>query len=138
IAVAERVLADLGVNPDELVMVDGSGLARKNLVTPNALVAVLTAMARLPHADIYRASLAVAGRSGTLRNRWRGTAVEGRLWGKSGAISRNFALAGYLEPPNHEPVAFAILINNIDERGSVARGIIDDLVLILSELEACG
>jgi D-alanyl-D-alanine carboxypeptidase/D-alanyl-D-alanine-endopeptidase (penicillin-binding protein 4) len=138
IAVAERVLADLGVNPDELVMVDGSGLARKNLVTPNALVAVLTAMARSPHAGIYRTSLAVAGRSGTLRNRWRGTAVEGHLWGKSGAISRNFALAGYLEPPNHEPVAFAILINNIDERGSVARGIIDDLVLILSELEACG
>jgi D-alanyl-D-alanine carboxypeptidase/D-alanyl-D-alanine-endopeptidase (penicillin-binding protein 4) len=138
ITVAEDILANLGVNLDQVVMVDGSGLARKNLVTPEALVTVLAGMARSPHATIYRNSLAVAGRSGTLRNRWRDTPVEGRLWGKSGAISRNFALAGYLEPDNHEPVAFAILINNIDQRGRVARGIIDDLVLVLSELEACG
>jgi D-alanyl-D-alanine carboxypeptidase/D-alanyl-D-alanine-endopeptidase (penicillin-binding protein 4) len=137
VAIARQVLAELGMDVTELVMVDGSGLARKNLVTPQAMVEVMQGMARSPHFPTYRNSLAVAGVSGTLRNRLQDTAAEGRLYGKSGAISRNFALAGYLEPPNYEPLAFSIFINNINARGSTARPIIDDIVLQLAELENC-
>lgn len=137
IAIARQTLQALGVNIDAVVMVDGSGLARKNLITPTAMVDVLQGMARSPYANTYRNSLAVAGSSGTLRNRLRDTPAEGRLYGKSGAISRNFALAGYLEPPNHEPLAFSIFINNINASGSVARPIIDDIVLQLAALEVC-
>ncbi|MEO1094385.1 MAG: D-alanyl-D-alanine carboxypeptidase/D-alanyl-D-alanine-endopeptidase [Cyanobacteria bacterium J06638_28] len=137
IAIALSTLADLGVNPEAVVMFDGSGLARKNLVTPVALVDTLQAMARSPLADTYRDSLAVAGVSGTLRNRFLETPVAGNLWGKSGAISRNFALAGYLEPENDASLVFSILINNIDQRGSTARRLIDDLVLQIAALSAC-
>lgn len=137
IAIAQQTLTELGVNPADVVMVDGSGLARKNLITPAAMVDVLQGMTRSPEADIYRDSLAIAGVSGTLRNRWQDTPVQGRLWGKSGAISRNFALAGYLEPENHPALAFSIFINNIDARGSVTRPIIDEIVLHLAALETC-
>jgi D-alanyl-D-alanine carboxypeptidase/D-alanyl-D-alanine-endopeptidase (penicillin-binding protein 4) len=84
VAIARQVLAELGMDVAELVMVDGSGLARKNLVTPRALVDVLQGMARSPHFSTYRNSLAVAGVSGTLRNRLKDTPAEGRLYGKSG------------------------------------------------------
>lgn len=137
LAIARRSLQELGVDPAAIVMVDGSGLARKNLVTPAAMVDVLQAMARSPHADTYQASLAVAGVSGTLRHRFRDTPVAGRLWGKSGAISRNFALAGYLEPPAYDAIAFSIAVNNINTRGHRARQIIDELVLRLAQLQAC-
>lgn len=137
IAIARDTLQDLGVDVDQLVMVDGSGLARKNLITPVAMVDVLQGMARSPYFDTYRHSLAVAGVSGTLRHRLQGTPAEGQLYGKSGAISRNFALAGYLEPPEYEPLAFSIFINNINARGSVARPIIDDIVQQLVALETC-
>lgn len=137
VAIARQTLQTLGVDLSGIVMVDGSGLARKNLVTPEAMVDVLLAMARSPHVTTYRNSLAVAGVSGTLRNRLRDTPAAGRLYGKSGAISRNFALAGYLEPLAHEPLAFHIVINNIDARGSVARPIIDEVVLQLADLEVC-
>ena len=137
IAIALQTLSDLGVDTEAIVMVDGSGLARKNLVTPQAMVDTLQAMARSSSASAYRNSLAVAGVSGTLRNRFRDTSVAGKLWGKSGAISRNFTLAGYLEPENYPPIAFSIFINNIDQRGSVARSLIDDLVLQLADLQAC-
>ena len=137
LAIALRILRDQGIDPTAVVMVDGSGLARKNLVTPDAVIDTLKAMARSPFALTYRNSLAVAGVSGTLRNRYRGTPVEGRLWGKSGAISRNFALAGYLEPPAYPTLAFSIFINNIDQRGNVARQLIDDLVLQLADLQEC-
>jgi D-alanyl-D-alanine carboxypeptidase/D-alanyl-D-alanine-endopeptidase (penicillin-binding protein 4) len=136
--IALRVLSDLGVDPAAVVMVDGSGLARKNLITPIALVDVLQGMTRSPFANAYRQSLAVAGVSGTLRNRFQDTPVAGRFAGKSGAISRNFALAGYLEPEAYPPLALAIFINNIDQRGSVARGMIDDIILQIAALERCG
>lgn len=137
LAIAAHILGTLGVDPAAVVMVDGSGLARKNLVTPVAMVDVLQAMAQSPHASVYRQSLAVAGVSGTLGNRLRDTPAAGRLWGKSGAISRNFALAGYLERPEEPAIAFSIFLNNINQRGSVARQLIDELVLLLVELKSC-
>ncbi|MDB9525377.1 D-alanyl-D-alanine carboxypeptidase/D-alanyl-D-alanine-endopeptidase [Oscillatoria sp. CS-180] len=137
IAATLAILRDLGLDPAEVVMFDGSGLARKNLITPAAMVDVLQGMTRSPQAETYRNSLAIAGRSGTLRNRFRDTPVEGRLVGKSGAISRNFALAGYLDPENYSPLAFSIFLNNINERGSTARSLIDDIVLEIANLEHC-
>jgi len=137
VAIARQALTDLGMDVSELVMVDGSGLARKNLVTPQAMVDALQGMVRSPYFSTYRDSLAVAGVSGTLRNRLKDTPAAGHLYGKSGAISRNFALAGYLYPPNYEPLAFSIFINNINARGSTARPIIDDIVLQLADLENC-
>lgn len=137
IEIALTHLQELGMNPNEAIVFDGSGLARKNLITPAAMVDVLQGMARSPHAATYRNSLAEAGSNGTLRNRFQDTPVQGRLWGKSGAISRNFALAGYLEPASYPPLAFSIFLNNINERGGVARSLIDDIVLAIATLEPC-
>ncbi len=137
IELALNRLQTLGLDPADVVMVDGAGLARKNLITPAALVDVLQIMARSPQAEVFRESLAVAGQSGTLRNRWLDTPVEGQLSGKSGAISRNFALAGYLQPERYAPVAFTIFLNNIDAPGRVARSLIDDMVLAIATLEPC-
>lgn len=137
IAIALETLETLGLDPQSVVMVDGSGLARKNLITPDAIVQVLQGMARSPYADDYRASLAIAGDRGTLRSRLQETPAAGRLYGKSGAISRNFALAGYLELEDYPPLAFGIFINNIDQRGSVARALIDEIVVAISQLPQC-
>lgn len=137
VEVALRTLQTLGLDPAAVVMVDGSGLARKNLITPEAMVDVLQGMAQSPNASIYRDALAIAGESGTLKNRFQNSPVAGRLYGKSGAISRNFALAGYLEPENSSPLVFSIFLNNINERGSTARQIIDEIVLKIFEVGLC-
>lgn len=137
VAIALRNLQSLGLDESAVVMVDGSGLARKNLITPIAMVDVLQGMARSPQAKVYRDSLAIAGISGTLRNRLQNTPAAGRLYGKSGAISRNFALAGYLEPAHYEPLAFSIFLNNINERGRIARQIIDEIAFHLATLTRC-
>ncbi len=138
LANARPILADLGVDLDEVVIVDGSGLSRHNLATPRALVDVLQGMAASPYRDIYRNSLAVAGENGTLRNRFRDTPIEGQFLGKSGAVSRNFALSGYLAPPHHEPLAVAVVINNIDQRGRVARQLIDEVMGAIAAVSSCG
>ncbi|MBE9069472.1 D-alanyl-D-alanine carboxypeptidase/D-alanyl-D-alanine-endopeptidase [Leptolyngbya cf. ectocarpi LEGE 11479] len=129
----ETILQRLGVNPELYEIVDGSGLSRHNLATPQAFVDTLQAMAQSPHADTYRNSLAVAGTNGTLRNRLGSI----RFVGKTGAVSHNASLSGYLNPHSHDPLVLSILINNLDQRGSTLRRILDDIVKVTAQLEDC-
>ncbi|MGF1537152.1 MAG: D-alanyl-D-alanine carboxypeptidase/D-alanyl-D-alanine-endopeptidase, partial [Elainellaceae cyanobacterium] len=99
----ETTLSALGIT-GAYQLADGSGLSRRNLVTPEALVQTLQAMAQHPHAAAYQASLAVAGERGTLRSRFRDTPVAGRFWGKSGGLTGVSSLSGYLEPPGYAPL----------------------------------
>ncbi|MBF2089135.1 MAG: D-alanyl-D-alanine carboxypeptidase/D-alanyl-D-alanine-endopeptidase [Synechococcales cyanobacterium K44_A2020_017] len=131
------VLAPLGVDSSQFRLSDGSGLSRQNSVTPAVLVDTLQAMGRSPDAQLYRDSLAVAGTSGTLRNRFRDTSVAGRLWGKTGTLRDVVALSGYLYPPNYDPVVFSILVNDPNLSLGAARQAMDDIILTLQQLQSC-
>ena len=131
------VLYDMGIRPGSVDILDGSGLSRRNLATPEAFVDTLQAMAKTENAAIYRNSLAVAGRSGTLRNRMRGTNAEGRFQGKTGTLSGTYTLSGYLNPPNHPPLALSILVNDTNASGRDVRSLIDQIITHSSNLDDC-
>ncbi|BAU41096.1 D-alanyl-D-alanine carboxypeptidase/D-alanyl-D-alanine-endopeptidase [Leptolyngbya sp. O-77] len=133
----KATLTQLGVSADSYAPVDGSGLARKNLASPESLVETLRAIAHTPNARVFRDSLAVAGSSGTLQSRFRNTPVQGRFWGKTGAISGIAALSGYLEPLQHPPLVISILVNHFDQPVRTVRPTIDDLVLRMAQVQAC-
>ncbi|MGF1566597.1 MAG: D-alanyl-D-alanine carboxypeptidase/D-alanyl-D-alanine-endopeptidase [Nodosilinea sp.] len=130
------VLADLGVATGSLRLADGSGLSRHNLVTPQALVETLQVMAEQPEAEVFQNSLAVAGTSGTLRNRLRDTPLAGRLQGKSGAITGNVSLSGYVQPPDYPPLVVSIIINHADHPASLLRETIDAMLGLVGQLSA--
>lgn len=132
-----QVLTDMGVAPNSISIVDGSGLSRRDMVTPEAFVDTLQAMAKTPNAAIYRNSLAVAGRSGTLSNRMKGTSAEGRFQGKTGTLSDTYSLSGYLNPPNHPTLVLTILINGTNAKGSDVRSLIDQIVIQTANLNDC-
>ena len=79
---------------------DGSGLSRANRVTSRTLAALLWRMAQHPLGAYYQASMAIAGRRGTLRRYWRGTSLQGRFWGKTGTLRGVRAVSGILETSN--------------------------------------
>jgi D-alanyl-D-alanine carboxypeptidase/D-alanyl-D-alanine-endopeptidase (penicillin-binding protein 4) len=133
----DSILTNLGVVPDSISIVDGSGLSRRNAATPEAFVDTLQVMARTTNATIYRNSLAVAGRSGTLRNRMKGTVAEGRFQGKTGTLSGTYTLSGYLNPVNHPPLALSILVNDTDASGRDVRSLIDQIVTHAASLDDC-
>ncbi|MGB5974883.1 MAG: D-alanyl-D-alanine carboxypeptidase/D-alanyl-D-alanine-endopeptidase, partial [Nodosilinea sp.] len=134
----KAALAELGVETEALRLADGSGLSRHNLVSPIALVDTLQAMTVHPQGSFFRDSLATAGQSGTLNNRLRDTVLEGRVQGKSGALTGNVSLSGYVQPPSYEPLVFSIMINHSNQHASVLRGKIDELLLLVAELrEGC-
>jgi D-alanyl-D-alanine carboxypeptidase/D-alanyl-D-alanine-endopeptidase (penicillin-binding protein 4) len=123
----------LGVDDEGWSLADGSGLARTDLLTPRGTLALLAAMDRHPHAAAFRDSLAVAGVSGTLEKRLRGTPAEKRLVGKTGTLQQANALAGYVTTTRGERLAFAIFVNNHAARGREATSAIDRIAALLAE-----
>ncbi len=135
--VMKATLTQLGVDPASYALVDGSGLSRKDLVSPNALVQTLLLMAKSPAAFVYRASLPVAGRSGTLKSRFLNTPAEGIVQAKTGTMGGVVSLAGYVNAPHYQPLVFSIIVNQTDQPVQVVRQAIDEIVVSLAELQHC-
>jgi D-alanyl-D-alanine carboxypeptidase/D-alanyl-D-alanine-endopeptidase (penicillin-binding protein 4) len=133
----KTALTKLGVNPNSYILADGSGLSRHNLISPEALVQTLRLMANSPAASIYRASLPVAGESGTLKNRFNGTPNRVILQAKTGTLSGVSALSGYIEVANYEPLVFSIIVNQSDLSPAKLRSATDEIVLLLNRLRRC-
>ncbi|MBW4615152.1 MAG: D-alanyl-D-alanine carboxypeptidase/D-alanyl-D-alanine-endopeptidase [Desmonostoc vinosum HA7617-LM4] len=130
-------LTQLGVDPANYVLVDGSGLSRRNLVTPEALVQTLRGIARTPTASVYRASLPVAGKSGTLKNRFQNTPAEGIVQAKTGTLTGVVSLSGYVNAPQYEPLVFSIIVNQSEQPATVIRQAMDEIVVLLTQLQRC-
>ncbi len=133
----KTALTQLGVNPNSYKLADGSGLSRHNLISPEALVQTLRLMANSPAASVYRASLPVAGESGTLKNRINITPNRVTLQAKTGTLSGVSALSGYIEVPNYEPLVFSIIVNQSDLSAAKVRSATDEIVLLLNRLRRC-
>ncbi|MEH2259610.1 D-alanyl-D-alanine carboxypeptidase/D-alanyl-D-alanine endopeptidase [Nostoc sp.] len=135
--VVKASLTKLGVDPANYILVDGSGLSRRNLVTPEAFVQTLRGMAKTPTAYIYRASLPVAGKSGTLKSRFQDTPAEGIVQAKTGTLTGVVSLSGYMNAPKYEPLVFSIIVNQSDQSATVVRQAIDEVVVLLTQLQHC-
>ncbi|HYX17504.1 MAG TPA: D-alanyl-D-alanine carboxypeptidase/D-alanyl-D-alanine-endopeptidase [Nostoc sp.] len=135
--VVKASLTQLGVDPANYILVDGSGLSRRNLVTPEAFVQTLRGIARTPTAYIYRASLPVAGKSGTLKGRFQDTPAEGIVQAKTGTLTGAISLSGYMNAPKYEPLVFSIIVNQSEQPATVLRQAIDEIVVLLTQLQRC-
>ena len=113
-------------------IVDGSGLSRSNSTSPREVVRLFEVMEDQPVAAVWRRSLAVAGRDGTLHARMRGTPAAGRCRGKTGTIIGVSNLAGICDTPGGR-VAFAWLMNGVDPYG--ARRLQDRMTAALARYE---
>jgi D-alanyl-D-alanine carboxypeptidase/D-alanyl-D-alanine-endopeptidase (penicillin-binding protein 4) len=95
-------------------VVDGSGLSRRNAVSPSAIGHLLVKALDKPWFDAFYRSLPLAGVSGTLKKRMRGTAAAGRCRAKTGTLIAVSALAGYCRSRSGHRIAFAILMNRVN------------------------
>ena len=126
-AAARAALDDIGVRPR---IVDGSGLTRRDRTTPRQVVRLLQRVANMAFAEPLLASLPVAGVSGTLQRRMRGTAAAGRCRAKTGTLRYTSNLAGYCTSGDGGVVAFAVLMNGVNV--TAAHGIQDRMAAALA------
>jgi D-alanyl-D-alanine carboxypeptidase/D-alanyl-D-alanine-endopeptidase (penicillin-binding protein 4) len=108
-----ETLGNWGIGPDVYLSRDGSGLSRYNYVTANALTWLLTYLWADPeHAERFQSTLPVAGVSGSLAARMKGTPAEGRVLAKTGTLSNVRTLSGYATTVDGETLVFSMMANN--------------------------
>jgi PBP4 family serine-type D-alanyl-D-alanine carboxypeptidase len=105
-------VAKCGVPKTDLILEDGCGLARQNLVSAHALTQVLRTMHAHPLGEVYKSTLSISGIDGTLQGRLGGADYAGRMHGKTGSMTHVSTIAGYVTTRSGETLAVAILCNN--------------------------
>ena len=131
-------LAAWGIPPDAWQIIDGSGLSRRNAVSPETLVVVLQRMYDPSGSSPWMTGLPVAGRDGTLANRMKGTPAEDNVRAKTGTMSNIRTLAGYARTRDGEALAFAVMANHFEGPGSAAAEAIDRIVARLAGFSRAG
>jgi D-alanyl-D-alanine carboxypeptidase/D-alanyl-D-alanine-endopeptidase (penicillin-binding protein 4) len=105
--VVSDTLAEIDIAPR---VIDGSGLSRSDRTSPREVVTMLSEM---DGDTSFDGSLAIAGRTGTLSDRMRGTSAQDRCRAKTGTLRDVSALAGYCTTRSGGDVAFAFLMNYV-------------------------
>jgi D-alanyl-D-alanine carboxypeptidase/D-alanyl-D-alanine-endopeptidase (penicillin-binding protein 4) len=130
IEVERRFLIDsMGVDSTQFALADGSGLAADNLVSPRAFTEVLRFIRRHPNYPTFEAGLPLSGRRGSLRARFIGTPIQGKVRAKTGSISRVNTLSGYIELESGRVLTFSVQANHHAAGGRAALARIDSIVV---------
>jgi len=117
----------MGINPNNMVMVDGSGLSRLNLVTPRQVVNLLSFMYKSDEYQRFYESLPIGGIDGTLADRMKKTSAENNVRAKAGYNDYVSSLSGYLKTISGEQIVFSIIVNNFLAPASLANYIEDNV-----------
>ena len=129
--VVSEYLRNAGID-NGFTVADGSGLSLNNRVSPETLTDILTyAYKNRLIAEDFIVSLPVAGVDGTLKKRFRGSELEGRVMAKTGYLKNVRALSGYVFTKKGDVLVFSILSNGYGWKTKEYQS------LLLSELVNC-
>jgi D-alanyl-D-alanine carboxypeptidase/D-alanyl-D-alanine-endopeptidase (penicillin-binding protein 4) len=131
-----------GLDPNDFLFYDGSGLSSHDLVTPRAIAKLLSYAAHDPKTGApqpwfadWKASLPIGGVDGTLDSRFTKPPLKGHVFAKTGTHSEGRALSGYLDCASGRTVIFSILVNNHLPGSNVDRDAMDQIVAAIAAAE---
>lgn len=130
----QKFLDGVGVPRGSYSIADGSGLSNYNRASPATITTLLRYAASASWGDIFRASLPVGGDSvGTLKYRFRGSALEGKVFAKTGTLNHVDALSGYMLARSGKTLVFSIIVNDRPLDSPAATRQIDATLLSIAE-----
>ncbi|HYI46870.1 MAG TPA: D-alanyl-D-alanine carboxypeptidase/D-alanyl-D-alanine-endopeptidase [Allosphingosinicella sp.] len=132
LAVVRSMLERAGLRRSDYDFSDGSGMSTYNRVAPRGVVAFLRWIEAQPWAAAWRATLPIGGVDGTLGRRFRGTALESRLFAKTGTLNATAALSGYLTARSGRTLLFSAYANDIPD-GAGATAAMDAALVLIAE-----
>ncbi len=127
-------LRRLGVPTTGVTLTDGSGLSRRDRVTPAAFTTVLAEVRDEPWWPAFDHGLPVAGVDshwvgGNLRHRMNGTRAADNAHAKTGSLTGVTALSGYVTGRDGRRYAFSLISNYA---GSTPRPVENEVVVALA------
>lgn len=136
--VMEEELEQLGMNTEDVVLRDGSGMSQQNLISASVLTSILVNIQDKSWFSHFKKSLPIAGEvshlvGGTLSDRLADEATKGNVKAKTGTLKGVSTLSGYVTTKDEEELAFSILLNNYNQ--GLMADIQDEIVTILAEAQ---
>jgi D-alanyl-D-alanine carboxypeptidase/D-alanyl-D-alanine-endopeptidase (penicillin-binding protein 4) len=132
LAAVRAMLERAGVPRAGFDFSDGSGMSTYNRVAPRAMIVFLRWASAQPWGAAWRDSLPVGGVDGTLARRFKGTALESRLFAKTGTLNASAALSGFMVAKSGRTLLFSSYANDIPE-GAKATDAVDSALLMIAE-----
>ena len=136
---AEKVLLErMGLRMENACsLTDGSGLSRKNYVSPDFFVRFLKKMYAGPVRDFYLETLPYPGSKSTLKHRLGKApeAIKSRVKMKSGSMNGVLCFSGYILSPDGDrskTITFSILTNNVTAPSYAVGSILDEIIVSLA------
>lgn len=134
IAVVMDLWRARGLDLSGFFMKDGCGLSARNGVSAKTFAAIMRKMYldKGSFGDFYN-QLAIAGRTGTLRNVGRNSLAEGNVRAKSGSMNRIRSYTGYVTTKSGKLLSFSVLVNNYSCSGYRMRKKLETLLIAMAE-----
>jgi serine-type D-Ala-D-Ala carboxypeptidase/endopeptidase (penicillin-binding protein 4) len=130
-ATLKQFLVQAGLKPEEFYLLDGSGLSRRDLITPAAMVQLLTYASRQSWAAAFEGSLPVSGVDRSLAQRFVNTPAAGLIHAKTGTLNHVNTLAGYFQTRSGRKFAFSMFCNNHNQPVSTVLAAMNAIMILL-------
>ncbi|MEZ6028990.1 MAG: D-alanyl-D-alanine carboxypeptidase/D-alanyl-D-alanine-endopeptidase [Hyphomonadaceae bacterium] len=133
LAIVEAMLSEAGAPRWAWDFSDGSGMSVYNRVTPRMTADFLLWTAKQAWGEAFRDTLPIGGVDGTLRRRFGGTALEGRIFAKTGTLRGTNALSGFMLTKSGQMLVFSAFANERPSEAGSALGALDATLVAISE-----
>jgi D-alanyl-D-alanine carboxypeptidase/D-alanyl-D-alanine-endopeptidase (penicillin-binding protein 4) len=125
-------LENAGIDKDDFVFFDGSGLSGHDLVTPRATARLLLYASTQPWFADWKKTLPVGGEDGSLADRFGKAPLKDHVFAKTGTLGEARALSGYLECASGRTVIFSIMVGNHMAQTNEDRDVMDKIVAAIA------
>ena len=136
IEIVKQYWQSKGIDLGGFYMKDGSGLSRHNAISSYHFVQILFQITKEKYYQSFKNSLAVAGRSGTLKGIGAGTIAEGNIFAKSGTVERGISYTGYVNTKSGRTLSFSIIVNNYNCKNLLLRQKIVALMIAMVGIDS--
>ena len=121
-----------GLDPDDFVFYDGSGLSSHDMVTPRTTAQLLKYATTQPWFATWKAALPVGGVDGTVSTRFSEDPLKGHIFAKTGTLGESRALSGYLDCASGRQVIFSVMADTHSPVTAADRVVMDKIVAAIA------
>lgn len=135
-----QVLGEAGVDLTADTLYDGSGLSRRNRLTPRTLLAVLQLASSRPRLGAVLSGLPVSAFNGSLADRFSEVPApaRGRVRAKTGTLTGVSSLAGFTTDATGHPMLFVLMADRVAKPDETDAEVALDLAAAALAICRCG